>query len=100
MNFIQFLMDAMKEGKTQLPSTKRIGHMTGIFVAALIATSFMGIIVGLSIDIAQADFQFVYSQLLNTILILVGMLLGAGTTAYVATKKTENKDTGNGTNEQ
>lgn len=89
MNIIQFLMEAMKDSKTNLPSSKRVGHITGIAVSAITVLVLIGIVVGLSIDVRPMDYQFVYSQLLNTVIFLSGMLMGAGTTAYITTKNKE-----------
>lgn len=97
MNILQFLMEAMKDSKTNTPSSKRVGHIAGIAVSAGAVLVMVGIIVGLSVDVKPMDFQFVYSQLLNTVIFLSGMLMGAGTTAYITTKKTEGtKDNDNG----
>lgn len=89
MNILQFLMEAMKDSKTNLPSSKRVGHIAGIAVSAITVLVLIGIVVGLSIDVKPMDFQFVYSQLLNTVIFLSGMLMGAGTTAYITTKNKE-----------
>lgn len=92
MKIIDFIIEAMREGKTGRASSKRLGHVAGIFISCVISLILTGIVVGMSIGIAEAQFQFVYGNLLNTLLILCGMLMGAATTAYITTKKTEGKD--------
>jgi len=89
MTLKEFLFAAMSEGKTAQPSTKRLGHMAGILSGVGVVFLLTGVVVGLSIGIPPTQFQFAYTQLLNTITLLLGGLIGAGTTAYITTKKTE-----------
>lgn len=96
MSMIEFLMNAMKDSKTQQPSTKRVGHIAGIAVSAITVLVFVGAVVGLTIDVPVGHFDFVLEQLLNTIIFITALLMGAGTTAYVATKRTEGKGNDNG----
>jgi hypothetical protein len=91
MKIVDYLLEAMKDARTGFPSSKRVGHIAGISVSAVAVLVFVGIVAGLSIDVDSANYQFLVSQLLNTIIFLAGMLMGAGTTAYITTKRTEGK---------
>lgn len=88
----EWLQKAMSDGKSGFPSTKRLGYMTGIFVAATVALVMLGIVIGLSIGVSAVQYQFVYSTLTNTILIVIGMLVTGSSAAYIATKRTEQND--------
>ena len=95
MKIVEFLMEAMKDAKTNFPSSKRVGHIAGILVSAITVLVFVGAVVGLTIDVPVGHFDFVLEQLLNTIIFVTALLMGAGTTAYISTKKIEGKGNGN-----
>jgi len=89
-NWIAFLQSAMSDSKTQQPSTKRLGYITGVAIASIVSLVMLGVIVGLSVGVSAVQFQFVYSTLNTSILWIIGMLVGASASAYTLTKRTEN----------
>lgn len=90
-NWIAFLQSAMSDSKTQQPSTKRLGYITGVAIASIVSLVMLGVIVGLSIGISALQYEFVYSTLNTSILWIIGMLIGASSAAYITTKRTEAK---------
>lgn len=88
-NWIAFLQSAMSDSKTQQPSTKRLGYITGVAIASIVSLVMLGVIVGLSINVPAIQFQFVYSTLNETVLWIIGFLLAGSSMAYIATKKSE-----------
>ena len=99
MKWIEFIQRAMSDSKTSFPSTKRMGYVIGVLVAAITSFTVLGVVVGLSINVSAIQFQFVYSTLNETLLWIIGFLIAGGTHAYVSTKNTETKARGNITND-
>ena len=99
LNWIVFLQKAMSDSNTQLPSTKRLGYMIGVFIASVVSLVMLGVIVGLSIGISAVQFEFVYSTLNTSILWIIGMLVGASAGAYTLTKRKENQSQDNQENQ-
>ncbi len=91
-NWIAFLQSAMSDSKTQQPSTKRLGYITGVAIASIVSLVMLGVIVGLSLGVSALQYEFVYSTLNTTILWIIGMLVGASSAAYITTKKAETKN--------
>jgi len=91
LNWIVFLQKAMSDSNTQMPSTKRLGYMIGVFIASIVSLVMLGVIVGLSIGVSALQFEFVYSTLNTSILWIIGMLVGASAGAYTLTKRKENQ---------
>jgi hypothetical protein len=91
LNWIVFLQKAMSDSNTQLPSTKRLGYMIGVFIASIVSLVMLGVIVGLSVGVSALQFEFVYSTLNTSILWIIGMLVGASAGAYTLTKRKENQ---------
>lgn len=92
LNWIVFLQEAMSDGNTKQPSTKRLGYMIGVAIASIVSLVMLGVIVGLSIGVSALQFEFVYSTLNTSILWIIGMLVGASAGAYTLTKRNEGKD--------
>lgn len=90
-NWIAFLQSAMSDSKTQQPSTKRLGYITGVAIASIVSLVMLGVIVGLSIGVSALQYEFVYSTLNTSILWIIGMLIGASAGAYTLTKRSEGK---------
>lgn len=90
-NWIAFLQSAMSDSKTQQPSTKRLGYITGVAIASIVSLVMLGAIVGLSVGVSALQYEFVYSTLNTSILWIIGMLIGASSAAYITTKRTEAK---------
>lgn len=90
-NWIAFLQGAMSDSKTQQPSTKRLGYITGVAIASIVSLVMLGVIVGLSVGVSALQYEFVYSTLNTSILWIIGMLIGASSAAYITTKRTEAK---------
>lgn len=90
-NWIAFLQNAMSDSKTQQPSTKRLGYITGVAIASVVSLVMLGVIVGLSVGVSALQYEFVYSTLNTSILWIIGMLIGASSAAYITTKRTEAK---------
>jgi len=90
-NWIAFLQSAMSDSKTQQPSTKRLGYITGVAIASVVSLVMLGVIVGLSIGVSALQYEFVYSTLNTSILWIIGMLIGASAGAYTLTKRSEGK---------
>lgn len=99
LNWIVFLQRAMSDSNTQMPSTKRLGYMIGVFIASIVSLVMLGVIVGLSIGISAVQFEFVYSTLNTSILWIIGMLVGASAGAYTLTKRKENQSQDNQENQ-
>lgn len=99
LNWIVFLQKAMSDSNTQLPSTKRLGYMSGVFIASVVSLVMLGVIVGLSIGVSALQFEFVYSTLNTSILWIIGMLVGASAGAYTLTKRKENQSQDNQENQ-
>lgn len=91
MKWIEFIQKALSDSKTQQPSTKRLGYAVGVGIAAIVSLVLLGGIVGLTVNVSAANFQFVYQTLNSTITWIIGFLVAGGTHAYVATKNTEAK---------
>lgn len=91
LSWIVFLQKAMSDSNTQMPSTKRLGYMIGVFIASIVSLVMLGVIVGLSIGVSALQFEFVYSTLNTSILWIIGMLVGASAGAYTLTKRKENQ---------
>jgi F0F1-type ATP synthase assembly protein I len=89
----------MSDSNTQMPSTKRLGYMIGVFIASIVSLVMLGVIVGLSIGISAVQFEFVYSTLNTSILWIIGMLVGASAGAYTLTKRKENQSQDNQENQ-
>ena len=87
---LKFLQEALSDGNTKQPSTKRLGYMLGVLIASIVSLVMLGIVVGLSVGVSAVQFQFVYSTLNTSILWIIGMLVGASASAYTLTKRTEN----------
>lgn len=90
-NWIAFLQSAMSDSKTQQPSTKRLGYITGVAIASIVSLVMLGVIVGLSVGVSALQYEFVYSTLNTSILWIIGMLIGASAGAYTLTKRSEGK---------
>ena len=90
-NWIAFLQSAMSDSKTQQPSTKRLGYITGVAIASIVSLVMLGVIVGLSIGVSALQYEFVYSTLNTSILWIIGMLIGASAGAYTLTKRSDGK---------
>lgn len=99
LNWIVFLQKAMSDSNTRMPSTKRLGYMSGVFIASVVSLVMLGVIVGLSIGISAVQFEFVYSTLNTSILWIIGMLVGASAGAYTLTKRKENQSQDNQENQ-
>ena len=99
LNWIVFLQKAMSDSNTRMPSTKRLGYMSGVFIASIVSLVMLGVIVGLSIGISAVQFEFVYSTLNTSILWIIGMLVGASAGAYTLTKRKENQSQDNQENQ-
>jgi len=94
MKWIEFIQKAMSDAKTSFPSTKRLGYVIGVLVAAIVSFTMLGVIVGLSIGVPAIQFQFVYSTLNETLLWIIGLLITGSSVSYVMTKNTETKTRG------
>lgn len=99
LNWIVFLQKAMSDSNTRMPSTKRLGYMSGVFIASVVSLVMLGVIVGLSIGVSALQFEFVYSTLNTSILWIIGMLVGASAGAYTLTKRKENQSQDNQENQ-
>ena len=91
MKIFTFLKDAVTDSKTNMPSTKRLGHVVGLFTTAFVAFVITALIVGLCISIPAGQYQFVFTTLSNTLMAIIAILTAGGTTAYIKTKQTEGK---------
>lgn len=89
---LDWFKQVMTDGKTGVASTKRYAHVIATTVTAIISLIVIGIIVGLSISLPAANFQFVYSTLNSTLITIVLILTTGGAGAYVATRNNEKKE--------
>lgn len=92
MSIASFLKEILTDSKTGSGSTKRLGHITGIFTTASVVFILVGILIGISLAVPAVSYQFVYTTLNNTLIALLMILTTGGTSAYIATKRTENKE--------
>lgn len=89
MKWVEWIQKAMSDSTTNSPSTKRLGHITGIMIASIVSLVMLGAIIGLTYNVAPINFQFVYSTLNSTITWIIGFLVVGGSGVYAATRGKE-----------
>lgn len=72
------------------PSTKRMGHFLGLLSACASILTVLGILIGLSIDVPELRYFDVYSALLDSLYIVLGIMITGGVFGYVSKKEDTN----------
>ena len=65
------------------PSTKRLGHFLGLMSACAVVLVVLGVLIGLSLNVPTFHYLNVYTALLDTLYIIVGMMITGGVVGYV-----------------
>ena len=65
------------------PSTKRLGHLLGLMSACAVVLVVLGVLIGLSLNVSTFHYLNVYTALLDTLYIIIGMMITGGVVGYV-----------------
>lgn len=65
------------------PSTKRLGHFLGLMSACAVVLVVLGVLIGLSLNVSSFHYLDVYTALLDTLYIIIGMMITGGVLGYV-----------------
>lgn len=65
------------------PSAKRLGHFLGLMSACAVVLVVLGVLIGLSLNVSPFHYLNVYTALLDTLYIIIGMMITGGVVGYV-----------------
>jgi hypothetical protein len=72
------------------PSTKRLGHLLGLVSACSVVLVVLGVLIGLSLNVPTLRYFDVYSALLDSLYIIIGMMITGGVVGYIGKKEDAN----------